>query len=136
MERDDEDRRRPEPISEEEDRRRRERIRANAALLGLPPLTLSELRQIHRDARRAARLRPGWRDLPRRRFVTYLALAMVLSIPLLAAAVFLAEGERHLAGIALLAWIVMAIALHFASLGPLVREQRRSRSRSDPADPT
>jgi ABC-type uncharacterized transport system permease subunit len=42
--------------------------------------------------------------------------------------VFLAEGERHRAAIALLAWVVMAIPLHFASLGRLLREQRRSRN--------
>jgi hypothetical protein len=128
MERDDEDRRHPERMSAEEDRRRRERIRANAALLGLPPLTLSEIRQQHRDARRAARLHPGWRGLPRRRLVAYLALVLVMLLPLLTAAVFLAEGERHLAAIALLAWVVMAIALHLASLGRLLREQRRSRN--------
>jgi hypothetical protein len=62
------------PDEAAEDRRRRERIRANAALLGLPPLTPREFLEAGRDPVSQAK----WRALPpRQRAITVVALAVV-----------------------------------------------------------
>jgi hypothetical protein len=107
-----------------EDRRRRERIRANAALLGLPPLTPSEFRAAARDPVTHARLRAM---TPRQRAVT-VAVFVVGLVPLLAAAIFTGSGQKHIGAVILLVWVLLGPAWYLVLLiRALLIRVRRSR---------
>src|SRR3954463_16766074 len=79
------------PDEAAEDRRRRERIRANAAWLGLPPLTPPELREAAREPVSQAK----WRALSRRQRVLTIAAFVLALIPALAALALMGSGDGH-----------------------------------------
>jgi hypothetical protein len=91
------------PDEAREDWRRRERIRANAALLGLPPLTPREFREAARNPVGRAK----WRALSARQRAVTIAVFVIGLIPLLAGLTLLGSGDGHTGAVILLVWILL-----------------------------
>src|SRR4051812_42069958 len=86
------------PDEAREDRRRRQRIRANAALLGLPPLTPREFREAARDPVSRAK----WSALSAQQRAVTIAVLVTGLIPLLAALYLMGSGDGHTGAVILL----------------------------------
>jgi hypothetical protein len=91
------------PDEASEDRRRRERIRANAALLGLPPLTPREFREAGRNPVGRAQ----WRALSARQRAVAIAVFVIGLIPTLAAVYLIGSGHGHAGAVVLLVCILL-----------------------------
>jgi len=116
------------PDEAAEDRRRRERIRANAALLGLPPLTPREFLDVGRDPVSRAK----WRALPPRQRAVIVAVAIVGLIPAAAAVILIGSGRGHTGAVILLVWVLLIGPIWYLVLlgRALVIRMLRSRNES------
>jgi hypothetical protein len=117
------------PDEAAQDRRRRERIRANAALLGLPPLTPREFREAARDPVSRAK----WRALSARQRAVTIAAFVIGLVPLLAGLILMGSRDGHTGAIILLVWILLFGPVWYLGLLARALFARRLRSRNAPS---
>jgi hypothetical protein len=117
------------PDQAAEGRGRRERIRANAALLGLPPLTPREFR----EAARGPVLKAKWRALSARQRAVTIVVSVIGLIPMLVGLALMGSGDGPTGAVILLVWILLLGPVWYLVLLARALVIRRVRRRHSPS---